>query len=289
MQQSGFLPTDPSPRSDVDVSVIVIGRDVREEIVDSLGSINGDPLAVETIFVDNASSDGTPDLIAERFPEVRVIRLPENEQGAARNHAMQVARGRFMMFLDSDARLTDGALPELVRFLEEQPSFGVVGPRLVYENGGLQYSARRYPPLNLPFLRRPPLDRMFEHTRTVRHHLMMDVPLREPREVEYIIGACLLFKVEAGRKAGTIDPRILFPMEDVDWCFKIRTAGYRIAYDPQATAIHGYRRASAQSPFSRAALRHLVGFMRLHWKWRGERRRLLRDGEAIDRRQGRLD
>jgi GT2 family glycosyltransferase len=283
------LPTDREHHSGVDVSVIVIGQNVREEIVEALESIQGDPLTVETIFVDNASGDGTPDLVAERFPTVTVIRLPVNAQGAARNHALRIAQGRFVMFLDSDARLTDGALQELVRFLEEQPRFGLVGPRLLYEDGGLQYSARRYPPLNLPLLRRPPLDRLFEHTWAVRRHLMMDVSLREPREVEYIIGACALFRAEAGRGSGQIDPRILFPMEDVDWCFQIRTAGYRIGYDPRATAIHTYRRATARSPLSRAALRHFLGFVRLHWKWRGERRRLLREGQEIDRRQGRLD
>jgi GT2 family glycosyltransferase len=202
---------------------------------------------------------------------------------------MRIARGRYVMFLDSDARLTDGALEELVGFLDERPEFGMVGPRLLYEDGELQYSARRYPPLNLPLLRRPPMKRFFEHTRTVRRHLMMDVPLREPREVEYMIGACLLFSKEAARKAGGIDPKIFFPMEDVDWCFRIRRAGYRIAYDPRATVVHTYRRQSAQSPFSRGALRHLVGFVRLHWKWRRERRRFLEEGEEIDRRQGRLD
>src|SRR5205085_11091335 len=133
---------------------------------------------------------------------VAVIRLPVNEQGAARNHAMEIAQGRFIMFLDSDARLTDGALPELVRFLDEHPRFGLVGPRLLYNSGALQHSARRYPPFNLPLLRRPPLGRLFEHTRTVRRHLMMDVPLREPREVEYMIGACVLFTAEAMRRAG---------------------------------------------------------------------------------------
>jgi GT2 family glycosyltransferase len=104
-----------------------------------------------------------------------------------------------------------------------------------------------------------------------------------------MIGACLLFSAEAGRAAGGIDPRILFPMEDVDWCFQIRISGYRIGYDPRATVVHTYRRATAQSPLSRAALRHLWGFLRLHWKWRRERRRLLREGREIDRRQGRLD
>ena len=271
--------------------MIVIGFNVREEISKALDSIRqqGGPLTVETIFVDNGSTDGSGDFVAERFPSVTVIRLPANEAGAGRNHGLEVARGRFVMFLDSDARLTDGALEELVRFLDERPEFGLVGPRLVFEHGGLQYSARRYPPLLLPLLRRPPLGRFFEDGRTVRRHLMVDEPLDEPREVEYVIGACLLFKAEAGRAAGKLDPRILFPMEDVDWCFQIRTSGYRIGYDPRATAIHTYRRASAESPLSRAALRHFWGFMRLQWKWRRARRRLVREGREIDRRHDRLD
>jgi GT2 family glycosyltransferase len=280
---------NPEPGSGVDVSVIVIGSDVRDEIVETINSIRGDPFTVETIFVDNASRDGTPDLVAERFPDATLIRLPTNQEGAARNHALRIARGRFVMFLDSDARLTDRAVLELVRFLEEHSEVGVVGPRLVYEDGRLQHSARRYPPLNLPLLRRPPLSRLYEHTRTVRRHLMMDASLREPREVEYVIGACILFRAEVGRAVGGIDERILFPMEDVDWCFQIRSAGYRVAYDPRATVVHAYRRSSAQTPFSRAGLRHLWGFFRLHWKWRSERRRLLREGREIDRRQGRLD
>jgi N-acetylglucosaminyl-diphospho-decaprenol L-rhamnosyltransferase len=271
--------------------VILIGQDVRDEILEALESVaNHDAaLSVETIFVDNASTDGSPQLVTERFPETIVIRLPVNEQGAARNHAMRIARGRYLMFLDSDAQLIDGALEELVRFLDEHPGFGMVGPRLLYEDGQLQYSARRYPPFNLPLLRRPPMKRFFEHTRTVRRHMMMDVPLHEPREVEYMIGACLLFSADAGRQVGAIDPKIFFPMEDVDWCLSIRSAGYRIAYDPHATVVHTYRRKTAQSPLSRAALQHLWGFVRLHWKWRRQRRRLLSEGEEIDRRQGRLD
>lgn len=283
------MPKDRPQPNEVDVSVIVIGYNVREEMLEAVDSVqrHGNPFTVETIVIDNGSTDGTPDAVAERFPAATLIRLPVNELHAARNHGLAVARGRFVMFLDSDARLTDGAMEELVRFLEERPQFGLVGPRLVYEDGDLQYSARRYPPLMLPLLRRPPLNRLFEKGRIVRRHLMMDDRLDEPREVEYMIGACLLFSAEAGRSA-KIDSRLLFT-EDVDWCFQIRTAGYRIGYDPRATVIHTYRRPTAQSPLSRAALRHLWGFLRLHWKWRRQRQRLLREGQEIDRRQGRLD
>jgi N-acetylglucosaminyl-diphospho-decaprenol L-rhamnosyltransferase len=279
----------PKDKNEVDVSVIVIGHDVCDEILEAVESIerHGNAFSLQTIVVDNGSTDGTPEAVAERFPGAVVIRLPVNEVHAARNHGLAIARGRFVMFLDSDARLTEGALEELIGFLEERPQFGMVGPRLVYEDGDLQYSARRYPPLLLPLLRRPPLKGLFERGPIVRRHLMMDDRLDEPREVEYLIGACLLFSEEAALGA-RIDPRTLFT-EDVDWCFQIRTTGFRIAYDPEATVIHTYRRPTARSPVSRAALQHLLGFLRLHWKWRRQRRRLIREGREIDLRQGQLD
>src|SRR5205823_4217892 len=107
--------------------------DVRDEILEAVDSIQrqGDAFSLQTIVVDNGSTDGTPEAVAERFSDVVVIRLPVNEVHAARNHGLAIARGRFVMFLDSDARLTEGALEELVRFLEERPQFGMVGPRLV--------------------------------------------------------------------------------------------------------------------------------------------------------------
>jgi GT2 family glycosyltransferase len=275
-------------QQEVDVSVIVIGHNVRDEILEALESIDRyrDSLTLQTIVVDNGSTDGTPDAVRERFPDTTVIPLAENEVHAARNHGLAIARGRYIMFLDSDARLTEGAMRTLVDFLESNPAFGLVGPRLEYEDGDLQYSARRYPPLMLPLLRRPPLERFFENGPIVRRHLMMDDRLNEPREVEYLIGACLLFSAESALGA-RIDPGTLFT-EDVDWCFQVRSTGYRIAYEPGATVVHTYRRPTAQTPLSRAALQHLLGFLRLHWKWRKQRRRLIQEGREIDRRQGRL-
>jgi GT2 family glycosyltransferase len=284
-----LMSADGTHRNDFDLSVIVIGYNVRSEILEALESVerHRNSLRLQTIVVDNGSSDGTRDAVRERFPEAIVVRLPNNEVHAARNHGLAIALGRYVMFLDSDAQVTDGAIQELVRFLEERPDFGLVGPRLVYEDGDLQYSARRYPPLLLPLLRRPPLKRFFENGRVVRRHLMMGDRLDEPREVEYLIGACLVFSAEAALGA-RIDPRTLFT-EDVDWCFQIRSIGYRVGYDPCATVIHTYRRPTAQSPISRAALQHLLGFLRLHWKWRKQRRRLKRVGREIDVREGRLD
>jgi GT2 family glycosyltransferase len=270
----------------LDVSIIVIAHDVREEVLACLRSIDehAAPVSVETIVVDNGSTDGTAEAVRAAHPATTVIALPTNEGGSARNHGLRVARGRHRMFLDSDALLTDGALATLVRFLDERPDVGLVGPRLEYPDGGFQPSARRLPPLVLPFLRRPPLSRFFEEGRVVRRHLMLDVDASRTREAEYVIGAAMLFSRAAQEAAGELDPRIPFAPEDIDWCVAIRLAGYRIAYHPEAVVIHDYRRSTARRPFTRAALQHLQGFYYFAYKRRHERRALLAQGAAMEAR-----
>lgn len=269
-----------------EVSIIIIAHNVREEVHACLCSIaeHRDGIDVETILVDNGSSDGTVASVAQRFPDTRIVALSRNEGGSARNHGLRIATGRYRMFLDSDALLTDGALASMLAFLDMRLDVGLVGPRLVYPDGAIQPSARRLPPLVLPFLRRPPLKRWFEQGRTVSRHLMLDVPADRAREAEYVIGACQLFSSAAQIAAGELDPRIPFAPEDIDWCLSIRRAGYRIAYVPEATVVHCYRRTSAQRPFSRKGLEHLYGFFYFQWKWRAQRKALRAEGAAMEKR-----
>lgn len=269
-----------------EISIIVIAHNVREEVHACLRSIaeHRSTMTVETILIDNGSRDGTVESVAERFPDTRVIALGHNEGGSARNYGLRIAKGRYRMFLDSDALLTAGALENLVAFMDSRPDIGLVGPRLQYPNGELQHSARRLPPLTLPLLRRPPLNRWLEGGRTVRRHLMLDAPADQTRETEYVIGACQVFSAAAQQAAGELDPRIPFAPEDIDWCLSIRRAGYRIAYRPQATVIHCYRRTTARRPLSRQALQHLYGFAYFQWKWQRQRRELLAEGAAMEQR-----
>jgi len=267
-----------------DVTVIVIAYDVREEVMACLESVecHAPPLSFEVILVDNGSSDGTADAVAERFPEVEVVRRPTNEGLPARNHGLRRARGRFRMFLDTDATLTPGALQTLVSALGAAPRAGLAGPRLVYPNGALQLSTRRFPPLMLPLLRRPPLGRFFEQGPTVRHHTMADDPHDRLRRVEYVLGACQLFRPEAQAAAGEIDERIWFGHDDADWCFRIRLAGWDVLYVPDAQVVHDYRRTSASSPLSTFALRFLVAHLHFQRKWARLRSRLVAEGRRMD-------
>jgi GT2 family glycosyltransferase len=269
-----------------EVSIIVISRDVRDEVLRCLEAVRahaGD-VAVETILVDNGSSDGTVEAARAAFPDTRIVALSRNQGGSARNHGLRLATGRYRMFLDSDAELTDGVLADLVAFMDAHPAVGLVGPRLVYPDGTLQPSARRLPHPALPLLRRPPLSRWFEDGALVRRHLMLDVPADRTREAEYVIGACQLFSRAAQEAVGELDPRIPFAPEDIDWCVRIRAAGLRIAYRPEVSVVHTYRRTTAKRPLSRAALLHLYGFAYFFWKWRRERARFIAEGQAMERR-----
>jgi N-acetylglucosaminyl-diphospho-decaprenol L-rhamnosyltransferase len=271
---------DPLP----DVTAIIICHNVRDEVLTCLAALHAHagPLDVEIVVVDNASTDGTVEAVNGAHPECQTIRLSRNEGLPARNHGLRRARGRYRMFIDSDAVLRPGALPTLLGVLEEDPRIGLVGPRLVYPDGRLQLSTRRYPPLLLPILRRPPLERFFEHGATIRRHLMADDSHDSRRPVEYVIGACQVFSADAQRAAGEIDRHIWFGHDDADWCFRIRSAGYDVVYVPEAETVHDYRRTSARNPVSIFALRQLAAHAYFQWKWRGARRRLIEEGHRMD-------
>ncbi|HWH06467.1 MAG TPA: glycosyltransferase [Gaiellaceae bacterium] len=266
------------------VSVVIAAHSVRAELERSLGSIlEHAGVPVETIVVDNASDDGTCEWLSDAHPDVRAIRLERNEFGAARNHALPHARGRYTMFLDSDAALTPGALPAMVAALDANPGWALLAPKLVYDDGSLQLSARRYPPVALPVLRRPPLDRFFEERQTVRHHLMADADLGRTRPVLYAISACHLFRTELARTVGLIDPALWYGWEDADWCIRLRDAGGEVIYFPEATVIHSYRRLTKRAPLSRAAWRQLKAHVHFQWKYARRRRELIRLGREFDR------
>ncbi|MBA2348547.1 MAG: glycosyltransferase [Solirubrobacterales bacterium] len=266
-----------------DVTAIIIAFDVREEVLGCLRNLEelAGELTLETIVVDNGSSDGTADAVARDFPGVEVVRLATNEGLPARNYGLRRATGRYRMFIDSDARLTAGALATMVARLEQMPRVGLVGPRLVYPSGELQLSPRRFPPLMLPFLRLPGLRGIFEHRRAMRRHLLAGEP-HERRLAEYVLGACQLFRAEAQADAGEIDEAIWFGHDDADWCFAMRRAGWQILYEPDARVIHDYRRTSAAKPFSRHALRQLIAHFHFQRKWRGLREELRGEGQALD-------
>jgi GT2 family glycosyltransferase len=256
---------------------------VRDELERCFESIERHAVVpVETILVDNASTDGTQDWVKRDHPEVTLVALDENLGVAARDHGLRRAEGEYTMFLDSDASLTEGALPKMVEAMESHPDWGLVGPRLLHDDGSIQLSSRRFPPLLLPLLRRPPLDRFFEDGKKVNRHLMADFDHRQTRPVLYVLGACQLFRTSLARTAGPFDDRVFLGWDDADWCFRIRDAGGEIVYFADAEVIHTYRRKTRAEPLSRAALRQLGAFFYFQRKYWPRRHELIELERRLD-------
>jgi GT2 family glycosyltransferase len=267
------------------VTVVIVAHSVRDELARCLDSIRRHAgMPVEVILVDNASTDGTVPWVRGAHPEVSVVELPANVGVAARDHGLRRARGRYTMFLDSDACLTDGALPAMVGALDEHPEWGLVGPRLVGDDGELQLSCRRFPPRLLPLLRRPPLASLFEDSPIVRRHLMADADHDRVRPVLYVLGACQIFRTSLARRAGPFDDKVFLGWDDADWCIRIRDAGGEVVYFPHATVVHSYRRLTHRQPLSRAAWRQLRAHVYFQRTYARRRRGLIRLQEELDRR-----
>ena len=265
------------------VTIVIVTYDARAHLQRCLPSITEHAgVPVRTILVDNASTDGTAAWVRAEHPAVELVELDRNIGVAAREDGLRLSSSRYTMFLDSDAALTPGALPVMVTALDEHPSWGLIGPRLVYDDGSPQPSCRRFPPLLLPLLRRPPLGRVFERRRTVQHHLMADFDHARTRPVLYVLGACQLFRTELARAAGPFDRNVFLGWDDADWCFRIRDAGGEVVFLAAATVVHSYQRLTNRKPLSSSALRQLRAFFYFQRTYWNRRRDLIRLSRRLD-------
>ena len=202
------------------------------------------PLASETIVVYNRSRDATGDLLTSRS-DIVTIRNPRNRGVApARNQGLRCARGDFVALLDVDTVPAPGAFATLIAHLREAPRVGLVGPKLVGPDGGLQYSCRRFPTVLDKLLRRLPE----RWGRAVAD----DVELRRwdhqsVRRVDYVIGACQCIRGAVLGSVGRLDERIFYGPEDVDFCLRLWRAGHRVLYNPAAVVVHHEQRSARRS------------------------------------------
>ncbi len=240
----------------MDVSVIIVSWNVwgwlapcLASVREGLGSLEG-----EIIVVDNASADGTPERVREAFPEVRLLCNPVNRGfPAANNQGMRAARGRYFLLLNPDTLVLDRAIESLVAFAEAHPEAGVVGPQLLNPDGTVQSSRRRFPTL---------WTALFESTwwqpyaprRILRHYYVLDRSDEEIQEVDWVTGAAMLVRREVVERVGPMDEGFFMYAEELDWCRRIRAAGWRVFYYPPAKIVHYGGRSSDQVP----ALQHLA-------------------------------
>lgn len=238
----------------MDVSVVVVSYNVRRHVLDALRSVPpGGDLQIETIVVDNASSDGSVATIREEFPETIVVEAGENRGfGAANNLGLRRARGRYVLFLNPDAELRPGALERLVAYLDARPDVGIVGPRLRHPDGTVQPSRRRFPSIRTLLVESTVPGRWWSGWPALRRYYLDDVPDDDAQDVDWLVGAALLVRRDAIEALGGFDERFFLYSEELDLARRFRLRGWRVVYDPEAEVIHHEGKSSEQNLAGRA-------------------------------------
>lgn len=232
------------------VSAIVVSWNTRELLSACLDSLNAPNLPLETFVVDNASADGSTEMVRERFPSVQLIANTCNVGfAAANNQAIGRSSAPYLLLLNPDATLEPGALERLVATLESQPDVAAVGPRTVDEQGRTQSTRRRFPTIATGFVESTPIQRLAPPTHPIlSRYYLLDRSDDEPQDVDWMVGACLLVRRNAIDQVGGLDERFFMYFEETDWCHRFRAAGWRVVYEPSAVARHHGGQSSAQVP-----------------------------------------
>ncbi len=247
----------------VDVSVVVVTYDALPWIERCLESVRGVP----TVVVDNGSSDGTVAFVRETFPEVSVIESENLGLAAGWNTGIRATEGRYVLLLNADAWLVGDALRRIVEFADARPDAAFVGPRLSNPDGTLQRSVRGFPTLwrlatEYFFLRKLAL-----RSRALNAFYAGDFDHDEARDVESVMGACMLVRREAIDQGGLADERFFLFSEETDWHYRLQAAGWRVVFFPGAECTHVRGAAHA----GRLYRENLRGHLRFFSKHRGAR------------------
>lgn len=221
----------------------------------------------EIFVVDNGSTDGSPEAIRKAFPRARLIRNEEN-LGFARavNQALARATGSYCVLLNSDARLTAGAIKKLAAFMEENPDVGIAGGQLMNEDGSRQNSIAPFPSLATELLNKRLLRILFP-----RQYPGKEREYPAPLDVDSLVGACIIVRCQAIDEVGMLDEGYFFFMEETDWCLRLKKQGWRISFVPQARILH-LQGASASLAKAEARIEYYRSRYRFFTKWHGRRR-----------------
>ncbi len=234
----------------IDLSIVVVSYNVRELLTRCLESVSSDEacnLNLETFVVDNASGDGSAAMVRERFPSVCLIENAENRGfAAANNQAFAQTHGRYVLMLNCDAEARAGALETMVKFMDAQPRAGACGGKVLYGDGSLQHSAFAFPTLAQVFLDFFPLNWRLTESRLNGRYPRGWYTRGEPFPIDHPLGADLLVRREVAEQVGWLDDKFFIYCEEIDWCIRIRRAGWQIWCVPRAEIIHHEAQSTRQ-------------------------------------------
>ncbi len=273
----------------MDVGIVIVSYNTRDLLARCLETVfaSRGPVTFHVTVVDNASSDGTVEMVRERFPRVRLIANPVNagypygnnlgllaygfrpvgeethipeappdatvwEAGQARPYADLLRSPgplpRYALLLNPDTELPPNALADMVAFMDAHPRAGVAGPRLIRPDGSLDLACRRsFPTPEVSFYRMLGLHKLFPHSPRFARYNMTFVPETVTLEVDSVVGAFMMVRREAVEEAGLLDEAFFMYGEDLDWAYRIKARGWQVWYNADVTVLHVKEAASRQS------------------------------------------
>jgi hypothetical protein len=226
-----------------DLSIVILSWNVRDLLAGCLRALPEATGAwwgrAEVIVVDNASSDGSAEMVRREFPGVRVIALERNLGFSGGNNVgIGASEGRLVLLLNPDTVPHPGSVERLCDYMEANPEAGIAGPRLLNPDGTLQPSRRRFPTFATALVESTPLQRVMPDAVVLRRFYMLDRPDDETQEVGWLSGAALLCRRDALEQVGGFDTGFFMFSEEVDLCRRVSRAGWRVVYLPEAQITH---------------------------------------------------
>jgi GT2 family glycosyltransferase len=201
----------------------------------------------EVYVVDNNSADGSDIEVAKNHSWVRLICNKENLGFArANNQALQLASGKYILLLNPDTEIYPGAIGSLISFLDNHPHAGIVAPQLINTDGSIQASCRAFPSFLGLLCELIGLSRIMPPGSNARRYKMLDWGHDDERQVDQPEGACLLVRKELFSQIGLFDEDFFMLFEEVDWCYRVKQAGWEIWFTPKAKVLHHLGQAIKQ-------------------------------------------
>jgi GT2 family glycosyltransferase len=237
----------------LDLTIIISNYNTRRLLRNCLQSVyqHTQGISFEIICVDDNSTDGSAEMVAQTFPEVVLVRIPTNQLYAKnQNRGMRMSRARYACLLDSDTLLTDNAFKPLVQFMDEHPDAAVCAPKLLNLDGTVQHSVRGFPGAGVFFLQAINWHKFFPGSRLMDRYYNTDFDYSRAQQVDSIGTTAYVIRRSTWERAGLLDERFRLALVDIAYNYRLRQKGYKVYYTPCAEVIHLGSQSINQNPLA---------------------------------------
>ncbi len=265
-----------------DLGIIIVNwntRDLLRKCLQTVEASQGD-FAYRVVIVDNASTDGSADMVRDEFPQVEVIASEVNGGFSYGNNLGLRRLGyrdigdvdpdapRYALLLNPDTEVPPESLYNMVRFMDSRPDVGMAGPKLLLADGSLDLACRRsFPTPKVAFYHFSGLAKRFPKSKRFARYNMTFADIDAELEVDSVVGAYMQVRKEAIANAGLLDETYFMYGEDLDWAYRVKHAGWKVVYHPEVTVWHIKRAASRKSPRAQFEFyRAMLIFYRRHYR-----------------------